>query len=228
MQPIFTRVEEVIIWLGCNLKKPRNCKDLVKFFNKEYWNRVWIVQEITVAQLLRILLGNITSIPQEILEERLTDHLNAESGQDDPCWVIHRLQKILFRLSSQRRLSLLDLRHRTDNSHLSGCYIKKIDLSPGLITRTASVCMICSRNSYFLYQNGWRLADHLPARSDGPWLDGRFPSWVPLWLYNYKRRPRAALTCLKSLMELDENRIFRSANTRPRVEVEGKRRCVYA
>lgn len=86
MRQIYSRAKEVIAWVGPTVGielssthrlvlgngirnlNPRKQKifpeirdALIEFFNLEYWRRVWIIQELTVASKVKVLYGGIDS-----------------------------------------------------------------------------------------------------------------------------------------------------------------------
>ncbi|TVY80478.1 Heterokaryon incompatibility protein 6 OR allele [Lachnellula suecica] len=72
MAHIYSRAEEVIVWLGV-VEDPGRTRTSVtltvpedmipNLANRPYWNRVWIVQEISVATKLKVCCGGMLTTP---------------------------------------------------------------------------------------------------------------------------------------------------------------------
>ncbi|KAE9363865.1 HET-domain-containing protein [Stipitochalara longipes BDJ] len=100
MRQIYARAQEVIAWVGPTASSSLSSTDLNSlwdetlaseetwkiwkaFFNEEYWTRVWIIQEITVASKVTMLYGGL-KFSWEVLVLKLTSLLTQfDKGRTD-------------------------------------------------------------------------------------------------------------------------------------------------
>lgn len=110
MKAIYKRAQEVIVWLGLSyntfpefqlarepfhhrdsadlIKKRMKAADAIKLLeslspvlNREYWWRIWIVQELTVASKVVLLCGNDSCSMDAVLQVQALFHKMQDSNQ---------------------------------------------------------------------------------------------------------------------------------------------------
>jgi hypothetical protein len=101
MRQIYSKAEKVLAWVG---SKPQNVRSsltvavfnlntyhtitegarhaMKEFFNEEYWRRVWIIQEITVASTVVMLYGDL-ELPWTKLAFALKEFLKRDGSEID-------------------------------------------------------------------------------------------------------------------------------------------------
>lgn len=159
-------------------------------FDRPYWSRIWVIQEILLSKMVLLVLGQ-TAIPLQILlQARLVEPDGPEREFGVPPWLrlrkelpiqdFHGLSKLLTETSSCRAtdpkdmfFALLGLVQGASLEGLVADYSKSIsEIRVGIA-------------AYFLIRHKQTGILKSAAHDAGIWKDDRLlpgsPSWVPLW-----------------------------------------------